>query len=80
MDERTLDDVKRKFVRLYRQDPPPRIIPAPREPLAPILDRWVAKRFSMEEVLVLLRLEQDAGQSAVKEWFEDVLDEARLHS
>jgi hypothetical protein len=80
VDQRTLDDVKQKFVRLYRQDPPPRIIPAPREPLAPILDRWVARRFSMEEVQVLMRLEQEGGQAAVKAWFDGVLDEARLAS
>jgi hypothetical protein len=76
MDERTLDDVKRKFVRLYRHDPPPAIVPAPREPLAPILDRWVAKRFSLDEVLVLMRLEQEAGPTAVSAWFEGVLSEA----
>ena len=80
LDQRTLNDVKRKFVRLYRQDPPPHIVPEPREPLAPILDRWVAKRFSMDEVLVLMKLEQEAGPAAVKLWFEAVLDEVGLAS
>jgi hypothetical protein len=80
MDERMLSEVKRKFVRLYRQDPPPPIVPAPREPLAPILDRWVARRFTMEEVLVLVKLEHEAGQAAVKAWFEGVLDEVGLAS
>jgi hypothetical protein len=76
MDQDTLDDVRRKFVRLYRHDPPPVIVPAPREPLAPILDRWVAKRFSMDEVEVLLALEQERGPAAVTAWFRAVLDEA----
>ncbi|MFO0581249.1 MAG: hypothetical protein U0229_03170 [Anaeromyxobacter sp.] len=80
MDESTLKDVKQKFVRLYRQDPPPPIVPAPREPLAPILDRWVAKRFTLDEVAVLMKLEHERGQAAVTRWFESVLDEVRLAS
>ena len=80
MDPRMLEDVRRKFVRLYRVDPPPRIVPAPREPLAPVLDRWVAKRFSMDEVQLLMRLEQDHGPEAVGAWFAAVVREARLAS
>lgn len=76
MNDRSLDEVKRKFVRLYRQDPPKAIYPAPTEPLAPILDRWVAKRFSMDEVLVLMKLEQEKGPMAVSDWFRTVLSEA----
>jgi len=71
--DRALDEVRRKFVRLFRSDPPPRIVPAPREPLAPVLDRWVAKRFSPEEVQVLFRLEHEYGETAVTEWFQEVL-------
>jgi hypothetical protein len=73
MYDRALDDVRRKFVRLFKVDPPPRIVPAPREPLAPVLDRWVAKRFSPEEVQVLFRLEHEYGEAAVEEWFHGVL-------
>lgn len=80
MDESTLKDVKQKFVRLYRQDPPPLIVPTPREPLAPILDRWVAKRFTLDEVAVLMKLEHERGQAAVTRWFESVLDEVRMAS
>jgi hypothetical protein len=80
MDERTLSEVRRKFVRLYRYDPPPAIVPAPREPLAPILDRWVAKRFSLDEVLLLMELEHEAGKQAVAEWFDSVVSEAGLAS
>ncbi|MFT3916237.1 MAG: hypothetical protein QM704_19820 [Anaeromyxobacteraceae bacterium] len=79
MDE-TLKDVKQKFVRLYRQDPPPLIVPMPREPLAPILDRWVAKRFTLDEVAVLMKLEHERGSAAVTTWFDSVLDEVRLAS
>ena len=50
MDDRTLVEVKKKFVMLMRTDPPPPIMGLPREPLAPIFDRWVAKRFSPDEV------------------------------
>jgi hypothetical protein len=61
-------------------DPPPAIVPAPREPLAPILDRWVAKRFSLDEVLLLMELEHEAGKQAVAEWFDSVVSEAGLAS
>jgi hypothetical protein len=74
--DRALEDVRRKFVRLFRSDPPPRIVPQPREPLAPVLDRWVAARFSADEVQVLFRLEHEYGEAAVAEWFEGVLVEA----
>lgn len=80
MSERTLNDVRQKFVRLFRHDPPPPIVPAPREPLAPILDRWVAKRFTIEEVAVLVDLEHEHGPQAVKAWFDAVLDEVRVAS
>jgi hypothetical protein len=74
--DRALEDVRRKFVRLFRSDPPPRIVPPPREPLAPVLDRWVANRFSADEVLVLFRLEHERGEAAVTEWFAEVVLEA----
>ena len=80
MNDMTLTDVRRKFIRLYRQDPPPKIVPPPREPLAPILDRWVAKRFTLDEVTVLMRLEHEYGQPAVNAWFESVLAEVKLAS
>ena len=80
MEERNLIDVRRKFIRLYRQDPPPAIVPPPREPLAPILDRWVAKRFTLDEVSLLVKLEHEYGQTAVTTWFESVLAEVKLAS
>jgi hypothetical protein len=73
-----LDEVRRKFVRLMRTDPPPRLGGLPREPLAPVFDRWVARRFSEREVAVLFRLELEYGERAVADWFTEVLVEAGL--
>jgi uncharacterized protein (DUF2236 family) len=76
MEDRTLLEVRKKFVRLMRADPPPPIMGLPREPLAPIFDRWVAKRFSPDEVSALFRLELEYGERALNDWFAEVLVEA----
>lgn len=78
MDDRTLLDVRKKFVRLMRTDPPPPIMGLPREPLAPIFDRWVAKRFAPDEVSAIFRFEQLYGSRALSDWFAEVLVEAEL--
>ena len=75
-----LDDVRRKLVRLMRNDPPPPVMGTPREPLAPIFDRWVARRFSPDEVNELFRLELEYGPEVAEEWFAEVLDEAGLRA
>ncbi len=74
--ERTLHEIAKKFVHLMRTDPPPRLDPIPREPLAPVFDCWVATRFSWEEVSLLFRLELEQGEQALCRWFEEVLAEA----
>jgi uncharacterized protein (DUF2236 family) len=71
-----LNKVRRKFVQLMRTDPPPPIMGLPREPLAPIFDRWVARHFSPEEVEVLFELEHQYGEHAMNDWFAEVLFEA----
>jgi len=76
MDDRTLSEVRKKFVQLMRTDPPPPIMGMPREPLAPIFDRWVAKRFSPDEVSAIFRYELVYGQRALSDWFAEVLVEA----
>lgn len=76
MYERALDDIRRKFVRLMRSEPPP--VAVPREPLAPIFDRWVAARFTAEEVQVLFRVEIEYGERAIGDWFAEVLHDAGL--
>jgi len=76
MDDRTLSEVRKKFVQLMRTDPPPPIMGLPREPLAPIFDRWVAKRFSPDEVGAIFRYELVYGQRALSDWFAEVLVEA----
>lgn len=76
MDDRTLAEVRKKFVKLMRSDPPPPVMGLPREPLAPIFDRWVAKRFSPDEVTLIFRFEQVYGSRALSDWFAEVLVEA----
>ena len=76
MDHQNLDALKSKFVALMRTDPPPPVFGIPREPLAPIFDTWVAKRFSGDEVSALFWLEVEGGERAVAKWFADVLVES----
>jgi uncharacterized protein (DUF2236 family) len=76
MTTRQLDQVRRKFVTLMREDPPPPIMGLPREPLAPIFDRWVARHFDQDEVAVLFELEHQYGEEALADWFAEVLVEA----
>ncbi len=76
MDDRTLREVRKKFVQLMRTDPPPPIMGMPREPLAPVFDRWVAKRFSADEVSAIFHFELVYGERALSDWFAEVLAEA----
>jgi hypothetical protein len=76
MYDETMLQVRRKFVSLMKADPPPSVIGLPTEPLAPLFDRWVAKRFTADEVNALFRMELEYGQRAVSEWFSEVLIEA----
>jgi uncharacterized protein (DUF2236 family) len=78
MYDETMLQVRRKFVSLMKADPPPPVLGMPAEPLAPIFDRWVAKRFTQDEVNALFRMELEYGQRAVSEWFAEVLVEAGL--
>jgi hypothetical protein len=71
-----LNRIRLKFVSLMRSDPPPAIMGLPREPLAPIFDRWVARRFSPDEVDLLLELEHQYGDGALADWFAEVLVES----
>ncbi len=76
MRDRALEQVKRKFVKLMRTEPPVLGGILPREPLAPIIDRWVASRFSSDELQVLFRFEHECGETVVGDWFSEVLAEA----
>ncbi len=71
--QRSLQDIRNKFVYLMKTDPPERLDPLPREPLAPVFDRWVASRFSSEEVNLLFCMEMEFGEQALSDWFEEVL-------
>jgi uncharacterized protein (DUF2236 family) len=62
-----------------RADPPPAQSIAPRRSSdARAFDRWVAARFSAEEVQTLFRLEREYGEQALAEWFAEVAVEAGL--
>ena len=39
-------------------------------------DRWVAARFSPEEIDVIFRLEREYGEQALDEWFTEIALEA----
>lgn len=69
MSDPMLETVRSKFIRLLRRDPP-------REPLA--LDRYVASRFTREEIDVLLRAEREYGEAEMSEWLAEVLLEAGI--
>lgn len=69
MSDPRLEVVRSKFIRLLRRDPP-------RGPLA--LDRYVAARFTPEEIDVLLRAEREYGEAAMSEWLAEVLLEAGI--
>ncbi|HUK66701.1 MAG TPA: hypothetical protein VLV17_07710 [Anaeromyxobacteraceae bacterium] len=76
--DHALEQVKRKFVRLMRTEPPAFSGELPREPLAPAIDRWVASRFSSEEVQILFRFEHEYGETVMGDWFSEILAEAGL--
>jgi hypothetical protein len=78
MDDRPLVALRKKLVALMRTDPPPPIMGMPREPLAPIFDRWVPKRFSADEVSLIFHFELLYGPLALSDWFAEVLVEAGL--
>ncbi len=77
MTDRALEAVRRKFVSLLRVDPPFRV---QRGRGAPVLDRWIADRFSHDEVQTLFRHEREYGEEAMAEWFAEALLEAGVAS
>ncbi|HTT71372.1 MAG TPA: hypothetical protein VMG32_09135 [Anaeromyxobacteraceae bacterium] len=78
MYDQALEQVKRKFVKLMRTEPPALGGTLPREPLAPAIDRWVASRFSSDEVQILFRFEHEYGETVMGDWFSEILAEAGL--
>jgi hypothetical protein len=77
--DRSLQDVRRKFVRLMKVDPPPaRAIVSERTQDSRLLDTWLAARFSPEEIAAVLRLEVEYGERALAEWFAEIAFEAGL--
>jgi len=80
MTDKTIHQVRLKLVRLMRTDPPPQVLGLPEEPLAPVFDRWVAKRFTPDEVNAIFHMELEYGPRAVSEWFAEVLTEAGLRA
>ncbi len=67
MPDARLEAVRSKFIALLRRDPP-------RGALA--LDRYVAARFSRDEIDTLLRAEREYGEAAMSDWLAEVLLEA----
>jgi hypothetical protein len=80
MHERLLHDVRRKFVQLMRTDPPQRVVLSSRAPFDPQFDRWMAARFSSEELQAVIRLEREYGERALAEWFAEIALEVGLRS
>jgi hypothetical protein len=62
-----------------RADPPPRQALAPsRSQDAAHFDRWVAARFTPEELQAIFRLELEYGEYALAEWYAEVAFEAGM--
>lgn len=77
MPDRSLQDVRRKCVRLMKVDPPPqRALPSAGPSDARLFDQWMVARFSAEEVQAIFRLELEYGERALAEWFAEVAAEA----
>lgn len=78
MHERALQDVRRKFVEFMKADPLPLHEHAHDRPArARRFDRWVAARFSPEEIDVIIRLERQYGEQALNEWVTEIALEAK---
>lgn len=71
MADRALDQVRTKFLRLLRTDPPP-------GGATLALDAWALARFSREEIEVMLRAEREYGERVMSEWLGELLVEAGL--
>ena len=69
-----IESVRRRLVEAMREDPPFKL--APGGCGGPILDRWVARRLSRQELDELHRLEELHGEGVLAELFADVLLEA----
>ncbi len=69
MSDRALDVIRRKLVSLLRSDPGFRPVPT-------ALERWIAARFSPDEVNVLFGFERMYGDAAWAEWLAEVFVEA----
>ena len=80
MHDRTLQEVRRKFVQLMRTDPPPRVLAAGQPPFDLHFDKWMAARFSSEELQPIIRLEREYGERALAEWFAEIALEVGLGS
>lgn len=78
MYEKALCDVQRKLVRLMRTDPPIRAARVDPATLPLLLDRWIAARFSADELDVLFRHEHLYGEEALSAWFAEALVQAGL--
>lgn len=78
MHDRSLQHVRKKFVELMRADPMPLHAPAQGSPSrAHRFDRWIAARFSAEEVDAIFRLEREYGERALDEWLTEIALEAQ---
>jgi hypothetical protein len=73
--QRALLDVRKRLIELMREDPPFRLSPGGD---GPVLDRWMAKRLSEEELATLANLESLFGEDALAELFAEALIEAGI--
>ena len=71
-----LEIVRRKFVRLLRAEPPFQVAAGAGGAGAQVLDRWVAARFSPEEVAALGALARERGGLALAQFFAQALADA----
>ena len=69
-----LQEVRKRLVEAMRAEPPFRL--APGGAGGPILDRWMARRLTAEDLHLLHRLAEMYGDAALAELFADALLEA----
>ncbi len=72
--QRSLLEVRKRLVDLMRDDPPFKLVPGGKG--AAVLDRWMAKRLTSDDLVALQRLEVLYGEGALAELFAEALVES----
>lgn len=72
--QRALAEVRNRLINLMRNDPPFKLVRNGEG--GALLDQWMAKQLSQDELLALQRVEVQYGEKALVELFAEALLEA----